>query len=165
MKDIHYINITSQLAHQSVNIKDFIDALGSEMIFFEITLERMLNSVLVILALHQDKIIGITGLEKKWGIMRSYTIVKKDYQRMRIAEELFHERMRQSSGLNCNLIMAVVDKGNILSCNHCVSRGYRLVGERWGRLRYYFLPLNFKGNLQYSMIKWLFPLLRFIDKG
>ena len=122
-----------------------------------------MHSVLVVLALHNEEIIGITGYEKKWGIIRTYVVVKNEYQGMRIAENLFKERMRLTFGLKCNLIMAVVEKGNIKSVNNCISRGYRLGGERWGKLKYFFLVLNFKGYLEYLMIKSLYPLLKLID--
>jgi phage-related holin len=160
--ELQYRNITKEIYTYQDRIKQFLDELNEEKKYFKLTLRRILRSVLVIISTLNDQIVGITGLEKKWGIIRGYVVVKNQYQGMRIAETLFKERMRQSSGLKCNLIMAVVEKGNTRSINHCISRGYR-TGGRWGNLLYYFLVLNYKGYLQYILIRILFPFLKLTD--
>jgi len=161
--DIQYENISNQLTINYTRLTRFLDELDSEREFFHVTIERVLNSALVILAFDNEKVIGITGLEKKWGIMRSYVVVKKDYQGKRIAENLYNERLKHTSSIKCNIILAVVEKRNLKSINHCISRGYRFGGEYWGNLRYYYLVLNFRGYMQYIALRLINPLLRLIN--
>jgi len=162
MMKLEYRNITKDLDYYADTINKFLGELDDEKKYFGLKLERVLESKLVIVAIFDDQIVGITGFESKMGIIRSYVVVKKQFHGMRIAENLFKERMRQSSSLKCNLVMAVVEKDNIKSINHCYSRGYRLGGVR-GNLLYLFFIINYTGYLQYMLIRILFPFLKLTD--
>jgi len=105
---------------------------------------------------------GLLGLESKWGILRSYVIIKKEYQGKRIAQNLFNERIKQSEILKPNIIMAVIKKANQRSINHCRARGYRYGGTR-GKLSYFFLIMNYKGFIKYLLIRIFIPFLKITD--
>jgi len=80
MKKINFLNITGNLNEYNGQIDYFLNRLDSEKEFFDLTTVRVTRSELVIGAIDNDQLVGISGLERKFGITRSYSILAKNYQ-------------------------------------------------------------------------------------
>jgi len=80
MTETSFINITNKLSEYSDQIDSFVRQLDSEKEFFDMTTERVMRSELVLVAIDNDQVVGISGLERKFEITRSYSILGKNYQ-------------------------------------------------------------------------------------
>lgn len=161
MTKLYFINITNKLNQHKDAINYFLVKLNSETEYFNLRLERILKSEVVIVAKDNNEIIGIGGLEKKYRIIRNYLLIKKEYQGRSLGKHFVDELLIAAKN-NYNLIMAIIDEENIISLKlHRIS-GYKIAGKR-DNLYYAFNPLNTKGLLFYYLIKIMFPALKIVD--
>ena len=158
---IVYNNITDTLDEYKDEINLFIEKLGSEKKYFDITTERIMKSVIVSIATDNNKIFGISGIERKYGVLRNYIILLKEYHRGRFGTQLYLHMLEEAK-TKCNIIMSVVKENNIVALKAAESQDFRKSGKR-GNLYYLWKPLNTKGVFIFYLIKILFPLVKIVD--
>jgi len=149
-----YLNITDQLSEYEKNIRHFVSLLDSEKEFFRITPERILKSIQVIIARKGSEISGIAGLERKYFFSLAYVIVKEKYQGTIIGARLQIKNIEESKKIK-NIIYGVIEEKNFKSITFNRKLGIQNIGKR-GKLCYYALPFNWKGNTLFYIIKVLF---------
>jgi GNAT superfamily N-acetyltransferase len=154
-------NITQNLEEYRKRLETFLDELESEREFFNLTLDRVMKWELVVVEILGNRIIGIGGLERKFGICRSNVMVKKEFHRKGLGERLLVELLSESKQ-NHNIVWAVIGEHNTGSLKLHQATGYRMVGRR--QSMYYFVsPLNSKGKVMLHLVEAFFPLLRVVD--
>lgn len=158
---MNFKNITNHLSEHYNHIDLFVRELDSEKQFFDLTTARIMRCEIVIIALGDNKIIGIAAVERKYGIARSLMMVKKDFQGKGFGKQFMVALLGEAKNTH-NMIMAIVDDKNIMSMRMHLAKGYRIVGKR-GKLCYIMNPLNKKGLFLYYLIKILFPIMKAVD--
>jgi len=161
-EDIKIRDITCMLPEYRDKIKMLFSLLGPEVRFFNLTVDRLMRSKLLLITLFNDEIIGLGGLERKIGITRSIIMIRQKFQRQGIGRLLYMniiERAKQEH----NLILAVIEEDNSPSIGMHLSLGFRMTGKR-GKLHYLFCPLNRKGLFIYKCIEVLFPVVNMFDR-
>ena len=155
-----YLNITDQLSEYEKNIRHFVSLLDSEKEFFRITQERILKSIQVIIARKGSEICGIAGLERKYFFSVAYIVVKQKYQGTIIGARLIIKNVEESKKIK-NIICSVVEEKNLKSITFTRKFGPQYIGKR-GKLCYFALPFNWKGNVLFYIIKVLFLLRKLL---
>lgn len=172
---INFIDITNEISFYQDNLIEFLDNLSTEKRFFNITLDRILKSRLVIIAVDNTvtlsksksfkkrpfKIIGVAGIEKKFGIARDYVILNKNYQKLGIGTKLRSFLFSESKKIY-NLIMPLISEQNDVAISWYIKSGFKMIGSK-DHLIYFAYPLNSKGQLQYFVLKLIFPFIKIID--
>jgi RimJ/RimL family protein N-acetyltransferase len=161
--NIKYINVTNEIKNMESELGDFLDHLDGERKYFNLTLNRLLRCELLLIADYQESIIGVAGLEKKYGVTRSFIILKSEYHGKGIGRDFAKFRSQEAKNLNYNIIMSAIDENNKASLKMNFAIGYKKGGKR-GNLIYIFKPLNKKGFAIYYFIKFLFPFFKVVDK-
>ncbi len=161
LMNIEFKNITDSLNIYQDIIDTFLNTLDIEKQYFNVTLERLLKSEMILIALSEDEIIGVGGLEIKYGMSRSIIILKKGYQGKGIGKRL-SKRILEEAGIKHNIVVAVIEKSNIASIRTDLSIGYKLIGNR-GDLCYLACPLNVNGWIVYFGLKMVFSLVKAVD--
>jgi RimJ/RimL family protein N-acetyltransferase len=145
-------------------IQEFFSELNDELNYFSITIDRVKKSKWIIPEYRNEKLIAIAGIEKKLGIVRSWTIVKKEYWKKGIGSKLINKRKEKClEDKSCHVLLGVVDRNNIASIKNITKQGYVLCGKR-GNLLYYFQPITLPGKVMTLIIKILFPIAKIIDR-
>ena len=156
-----YLNITDQLSEYEKNIRYFVNLLDSEKEFFRITPERILKSIQVIIARKQSEICGIAGLERKYFFSLAYIIVKEKYQGTIIGARLQIKNIEESKKIT-NIICGVIEEKNFKSITIHRKLGTKYIGKS-GKLCYFAIPFNWKGNTLFYLINVLFLLRKLLD--
>jgi len=156
-----YLNITDQLSEYEKNIRHFVSLLDSEKEFFRITPERILKSNQVIISRKGLEICGIAGLERKYFISLAYVLVKEKYQGTIIGARLQIKNIEESKKIK-NIICGVIEEKNFKSITFNRKLGIQNIGQR-GKLCYFGLPFNWKGNTLFYIIKVFFQLRNILD--
>ena len=142
-------------------IETFLQDLESEKEFFNVTLDRIMKWESVIVETLGNRIIGIGGLERKFGACRSNVIVKKEFHRQGFGKRLLVELLNESRQ-DHNILWAVIGENNEASLSLHLATGYEMVGRRQ-KMYYIISPLNPKGKVLLNLIKVFFPLIRIVD--
>jgi len=145
-------------------IEVFLNELNDELNHFNITIDRIKKSKWIIPEYRNEKLVAIAGIDKKLGIVRSWTIVKKEYWKKGIGSNLVYKRKQKClEDKSCHVLLGIVERNNIASIKNITKQGYILCGRR-GNLRYYFQPITLLGKVMTFIIKITFPIIRIIDK-
>ena len=145
-------------------IEGFFGELNDELNYFNLTIDRVKKSKWVIPEYRNGRMVAIAGIEKKLGIVRSWTIVKKEYWKKGIGSKLINKRKEKClEDKSCHVLLGVVDRNNIASIKNITKQGYVLCGKR-GNLLYYFQPITLFGKVMTFIIKILFPISKIIDR-
>lgn len=145
-------------------LKEFCDSLEEERAYFKISFQRILNADLIIPEYHDGKLIALAAIEKKYGIVRSWTIVKKEYWRKGIGSRLMTKRLeRLKKDRTCHVLLGIIEKKNIAAIKNVTKHGYKFVGRR-GNLLYYSLPVSFWGYGKIFFMQGMFPLVGILDR-
>lgn len=145
-------------------IEKLLSELNDELKYFRITIDRVKKSKWIIPEYINGKLVGIAGIEKKFGIVRSWTIVKKEYWKKGIGSKLINMRKERClEDKSCNILLGIVKRNNIASIKNITEQGYMLCGRR-GNLFYYFQPITQLGKVMTFIIKIIFPITKIIDK-
>jgi predicted GNAT family acetyltransferase len=159
--DIDIIDISKRMKDYEHKIEYFIDQLGTEKRFFNLNPDRIQRSEQVLIATKNGHIAALAGLERKFGILRSYTMVRNEFQGKGVGRCLMKTRLSKASR-KYNLILGLIDENNLRALRLDFSAGYRMAGKR-GNLCYLVKPLNTRGLLVYYVFKILIPLLNVSD--
>jgi hypothetical protein len=162
IEDIEFKNITGFEPVYYSKLEKFIDNLEEETIFLPITFQRVINSVLIFGAFHNNEIVGLGGVEKKYGIFRSYTIVNKKYHRLKIGKNLNILKI-DTTFRYINFLLSIIDERNSKSIRMITSFGFKQIGKRQ-KLNYYGKYVNIGGLLLFYFIKVTFPFLILFDR-
>ena len=158
---IVYNNITDKLDEYNDEIDLFIEKLGHEKKYFDITTKRIMQSVIVFLAIYNNETIGIAGIERKYGMLRNYVTIIKEYQKGGLGPR-FTLHMLEEAKKTCNIILAIVEENNYGALKGGAAIGFKKVGQR-ENLCYILKPLNKKGVFLFFLIKLLFPAVKLVD--
>jgi RimJ/RimL family protein N-acetyltransferase len=159
--NISFVDLTPNIEKYRDKIDIFLKDLDTEKEFIGLNVKRLIKSELVFAALHKNEIIGISGLQKKHGISRRYTVLRRDYQGKGLGKK-FSSKILAHAKKDHNIIMSVIDENNLRALKMASSMGYKKAGRRRDLLTL-LLPLNFKGFFLFYLIRLLFPLYRFLD--
>jgi hypothetical protein len=154
-------NITGDVNRYRDLIDTFLHGLDREKTFFNLTTERVIKSHRVMIALERNRIIGISGLERKYGFLRSYVMLGRKHQGRGLAKLLYTHKI-QKTGRKPSIVMGIIDEKNYRAIRLNVKLGYRFCGKR-GKLLYFFRPLNPGGTVVFNMMKIIFPAIRLMD--
>lgn len=155
-----FIVLNDNVEKYKEQLSDFLNKLNSEKKYFEPTLERFIKSEIVI-ALMNDEIYGIAGLEKKYSIYRNYLMLNKSCHGKGYGKSLLL-RLLSESKKKSNILMALINNKNVISLKLHQSLNYKAIGNR-GSLIYLLKPLNRKGWFLFYIIKMFFLFFRLGD--
>lgn len=158
---IRIIDITNEVKRNTPNLHNFISGLDKEKKHINLDIDRVLRSKMVLVAMDQNKIIGIAGFESKYKIFRSYIIVKKGYQRRGIGHLLL-EKLLTDGNAKYGLVVARVERENEKSIKFHERKGYQMVGKR-RRIVYMMKPLSFNGLFLCHLFTIFFPFFHVLD--
>lgn len=145
-------------------VEKFLGELKDELKYFNITLDRVKKANWIIGEYRYGKLVGIAGIEKKLGIVRSWTIVKKEHWKKGIGSKLVKKRREKClKDRSCHVLLGVVEKNNIPSIKNIIKQGYLFCGRK-GNLLYYFQPITSVGKLMILILKVIFPITKIIDR-
>jgi hypothetical protein len=159
--DIQFLNITDCLYVYKDRLEIFLDKMDSEKRFFNLTLERALRSEFVLIVLLNNDIIGIGGVEVKYGIPRSFIMLDKSTQGKGIGRTFAWEIQHEASKHH-NFLLGIIEENNNAPVKLSLIYGYKIVGKR-GKLIYLICPLNSQGLLLYLAFRFLFYFIKPID--
>ena len=159
---ITFVGITEDLNKYGNELDDFLGKLDIEKEIFNLNKERVMKSELLVAAFDGDEIIGLAGLERKYGFARDYILVRKDYQGKGLGKRFFLKLVAEAKENKYNIIMAIIDGVNIGALKLDRAAGYRRVGKR-ENLFYSFKPLSARGFSLYYLIRLTFPILNVVD--
>jgi len=154
-------NITHIAYDYREHIDQFLKTLGSEKAHFNPSTERVLDSEVVLIAVLDNRIIGLGGIELKYNIPRSIIILDKTSQGKGLGKKLMTEILKEGRN-NHNIMVGVIEEGNNAALRLDLSVGYKMCWTR-NNLHYLFYLYNIKGLIIFYMIKALFPLIKVID--
>ncbi len=145
-------------------LREFFESLDEELVHFPLTYKRMMNAYFLITEYSEGKLIALAGVEKKYGVVRSWTIVKKEHWHKGIGSKLVARRKEICSrDKTCHVLLGIVDETNVASINNITKQGYKYIGQR-ENLKYYLQPIRPIGNVVIFLAKLIFPLFSVIDK-
>ena len=142
-------------------IEDFLEKLGSEKGYFNLTVDRVMNWKLVMLEKLNDEIIAIAGLERKLGTLRNNVIIKKELHGKGLGKSIINELLNESK-LQHNIVWAVISEENLAAIKIHLATGHKMVGNRQN-MCYLVAPLHWKGKALYYVIRALFPATKLLD--
>ncbi len=145
-------------------ISDFRDCLSNEAKFIYIPLDRIIKAHTLFVAMDGEKIVGVSGLEKKYGIVLSkFIIINKNYQGEKFSRQLTKTLINES--LKNNLfIMAVNDVRNIKAWKHNIATGAKIIGQRQNLYHLFWFQSGVKGKMIFHFLKLIFPLVKIVDQ-
>ncbi|MDZ7833629.1 MAG: GNAT family N-acetyltransferase [Desulfobacterales bacterium] len=145
-------------------LNEFCNSLSDEKSYFNVTFQRMMNSIWIIPEYQDGKLIAAAGVEKKYGIVRSWAIVKKEHWKKGVGAKLIAKRFEKCrKEKTCHVLLGIIDEKNIPSIKALTKQGYILVGKK-GNLLYYLQAISPLGRGMIPVIKILFFSLLIIDK-
>jgi RimJ/RimL family protein N-acetyltransferase len=148
----------------STELRNFFESLDEEREYFNVNLERVLQSNWVIPEYVNGELAGVAGVERKYGIMRSWTIVKKDYWRQGVASRLGIKRLERCRKERlCHALLAIIEKKNLAGIKNAAKIGYKIIGKN-GNLYYLMRPVTKFGNVMAYAAIIAFPFFLVLDK-
>jgi GNAT superfamily N-acetyltransferase len=159
---VEFKDISHHLIRYRSEIETFLGSLDSERRFFNVSMERITRSELVIAAFMEANIIGIAAIERRFRIPRSLMIILGSHQGRGMGKWHMSTLLSRAREIGYSLIMGVVDDDNAPALKMDLATGYRIAGKR-DNLYYIFCPLNFRGVLYFHIIRLLFPLTALVD--
>jgi RimJ/RimL family protein N-acetyltransferase len=142
---------------------EFYESLNVELAYFPLTYERIINAKFLDYEYSDGKLIALSGIEKKHGFVRSWTIIKKEYWHQGINSKLLARRKEMCfRDKMCHVLLSIVDERNSESIKSLTRNGCKYIGRR-GNLKYYLQPIRPSGNILISLAKLVFPLFVVID--
>lgn len=158
MNKLQFKNISENLDQYEGQIELLLNSLTSEKEFF-ITFDKkvIMRADLVIAAFDGQTMIGITGFEKKYFLHKSFSMVRKDYQKLGVGAFLFLRRIEEARK-RYDIILNMVNPQNTLSIQMTETQGGKYLGKRYDHV-YLMLPLNKKGFFIFYLLKIGFPIL------
>lgn len=138
----------------------FLDQLDEERYYIKLTPERIMHSELVIAEFDHENIIALCGARRRFKLLWSYFLIKREHQGRGLGWKFSEELIRRSKE-RYNVLMSIVDSNNTKMAAVFTKTGYRLIGSR-KNINYYCVPLNWKGQIIYHVMKAGFPLIRTI---
>jgi RimJ/RimL family protein N-acetyltransferase len=143
---------------------EFCNNLDEEKAYFNITYERILHSEWFIPEYRNDNLVGLAGIEKKYGIVRSWTIVKKEYWGKGIGSKLISKRLEKCrADKSCHIILGIVHENNTNSIRTITKRGYTYIGQK-ENLLYYGQPVSAFAPAMIFFLRVIFPVFNFVNK-
>ena len=122
--NISFVDLTPNIDEHRDKIDIFLKNLDTEKEFIGLSVKRLITSELVIAAMHKNEIIGISGLRKKHGISRRYTLLRRDYQGKGLGKKISSKILIRAKK-DHNIIMAVIDDENLRSLKMDLSMGFK----------------------------------------
>lgn len=159
---IDILNITEKKSKYNDLIENFLDSLDEEKQYFELDRERFAKFELIIIAIDNERIVGLCGLERKMGFVRTLMTIHKGHQSRGLAQKMVVKLISEARKTH-NIILGVTEEKNYKAENLQYLFGYKKVGKK-GHLVYSFKPLNIKGLIIYYFIRAVFPLIKIIDR-
>jgi len=155
------VDISKSLPQHRAAVEHFVACLGPEKAQFDLTLPRVDESMMVVVAYIDDQIVGLCGVEGHRLFPKGYIIVSRSHQGQGLAKTLLEYRHKIASEIFDTMIY-VIHEDNTQSHRVHRSFGARYIGRRW-QLHYYGTPYNLKGKFWQSLIKLAFPVVRIAD--
>jgi GNAT superfamily N-acetyltransferase len=143
-------------------IKSFLEMIPDQTEFFDLTMDRFLQSKLCIIYRSGTEVAGMVGMLPRKGFMSVYIVVKQKFQGKGIARNLSN-LLIEAARQKYHILSAVIALDNDISLHLHQSLGYKLIGQR-DKFYYTFLPLDSLGRVIMRMIKGMFPAIKFIDR-
>ncbi len=157
-----YKKLTTITREDEQQLYDFLLHLDSEKKFFNLTMARIINLELLLVILEDNKIIGVSGFERKHLIPRGIIMIRKEYHNKGLGKQFMTKLLNEAKTDSYGFIMAVIEEMNTDAFKLHFSTGYCRCGKR-GNLHYLVKPLNTQGAMVFNIFKILFPLLNFFD--
>ena len=162
MSNFDFKNISENLYEYEEQIELLLSSLTTEKELFKtFDKEMIMRAQLVIAVFDNQKMIGITGFEKKYFLYKSFSLVRKDYQKLGVGAFLFLRRI-QEARKKYNLILNMVNPENKMSIQMTQTQGGKYLGKRYNHV-YLMVPLNKRGHFLFYFLKIIFPLLLMWD--
>ncbi len=146
MRTMNILDITGGIPAYRGRIRGFLEKLTSERRYFaSLTFDMVVNSDLLIVAEEEGGIAGMAGVNRKYGIVRNYIVLKKEVQGKGVGEKLLLRLIAECRKRH-HLIMCVVGENNAPSRVLHLRAGAVEAGRR-NRHDYLFIPLSRRGVL------------------
>jgi len=142
-------------------IEFFLSQLNSEKKYFDINLERIRKWKVIMIAEEEQEIIAAAGLEKKFGMIRSAIIIKRELQGKGLGTLLLKELIDKTRK-RYHVVWAIIAEENEASIRLHLAESFRPIGRRQN-LFYLAVPLGVGGRLLVYCFSILFPFTRMID--
>lgn len=155
-------DITNCVTNYKNRIELFLSQLNIEKKYFDISLERVMKWKPIMIAEVQQEIVAAVGLEKKFGIMRSVIILRKEVQGKGLGQSYLHALLGKARE-TCHIVWAIIAEGNSASMKLHLAADYRVIGKRQN-LFYLAVPLDCFGDALLWSFKLIFPLTKVVDR-
>jgi ribosomal protein S18 acetylase RimI-like enzyme len=159
---INIINITKQKNKYKYLIENFLDSLDEEKKYFKLDRKRYNNFELTVVAIDNDRIAGLSALERKMIFVRSIITIHKEYQGESLGKRLYSQLIDEAKKTH-NIILGITEENNYRASYLHYSIGFKKIGVK-ENLIYFSKPLNLKGFFIFHLIKKFFPVIKVLDR-
>lgn len=144
-------------------ILEFLEGLDEEKKYFHFNNDKIINAELIVTRKENNKIIGLTGIYRMYGMPTFFIVVNKNYHGKGIGKGLMTELKEEINSFKYNYVILTVHIENKNAIHLYEKNGYKKLGIV-SEVLYMILPVNYTGKLMYFVLAASFPLIRIIRK-
>jgi len=156
-------NITTKISNYRNELEEFVSVLESEKKYYRsFGVDTLVNAELLFIEKRDNKIIGVGGLWRRYGISRPFAVIRKEYQRKGLGKKFDLNTLKEAR-CDHNFVMGIVYIKNKAQLKNLFSMSYKIAGDRFNSVYYVVAPFNTRGQIFYYALRGMFIFLKIYD--